>query len=84
MAAHLGPGEDELLYGRAGLLYTLLYTRQHIGDAAVPDRLLLDLAQQIIEAGEQPSTEIICWRRSCVHTGACIRVMNTARMWCNA
>ena len=66
VAAHLGPREDELLYGRAGLLYALLYTRRHVGDDAVPDSLLYDLAQQIIEAGEQPSTEIVYWWHSCM------------------
>ena len=59
VAAHLGPEEEELLYGRAGLLYALLYTRRHVGDGAVPDRLLFDLAQQIIEAGEQTSIDIV-------------------------
>ena len=59
VAAHLGRLEDELLYGRAGLLYALLYARRHAGDGAVPDRLLFDLAQQIVEAGGRPSTATV-------------------------
>ena len=51
MAARLGPLECELLYGRAGLLYALLYARRQLGDAAVPDSLLHELAQHIIAAG---------------------------------
>jgi hypothetical protein len=43
----------ELLYGRAGLLYALLYARQQLGDGAVPDRLLHGLAQHIIVFGER-------------------------------
>jgi len=80
VASNLGPGEDELLYGRAGLLYALLYTQRHVGDGAVPNSLLFDLAQQIIEAGEQAGTGIVCWRPSCVHTVLCHAVVSTAKL----
>ena len=37
-ALRLPPGECELLYGRAGYLYALLFLRKHLGPSAVdPD-----------------------------------------------
>ena len=45
------PGECDLLYGRAGLLYALLYVRHHLGPAVVPEATLRHLAQHIVAAG---------------------------------
>lgn len=54
-ADHLDPLECDLMYGRAGLLYTLLHVRRHCGATAVPEDTLRHEAQQIIITGVTPS-----------------------------
>ena len=43
---------DELLYGRAGYLYTLLYLRAELGEATVPSMLIRKVVEAIIKSGQ--------------------------------
>jgi len=43
---------DELLYGRVGYLYCLLYLRQEIGDSAVPTIIIRKVVEAILRSGQ--------------------------------
>jgi len=43
---------DELLYGRAGYLYTLLYLRRELGEASVPSMVIRKVVEAIIRSGQ--------------------------------
>ncbi|KAG7189671.1 hypothetical protein KM043_017343 [Ampulex compressa] len=43
---------DELLYGRAGYLYSLLYVKFHIPQVAIEDKLISQIATCIIRSGQ--------------------------------
>jgi len=46
---------DELLYGRAGYLYTLLYLRRELGEATVPSMVIRKVVEAIIKSGQAMS-----------------------------
>ncbi|XP_069504394.1 lanC-like protein 2 isoform X2 [Ambystoma mexicanum] len=48
---------DELLYGRAGYLYALLYLNIEIGKDTVPQEIIKELVDAIIESGKNLSKE---------------------------
>uniref|UniRef100_A0A674IMU3 LanC like 2 n=2 Tax=Terrapene triunguis TaxID=2587831 RepID=A0A674IMU3_9SAUR len=48
---------DELLYGRAGYLYALLYLNTEIGPDAVPQSVIKEVVDAIIESGKNFSKE---------------------------
>ncbi|XP_077159093.1 lanC-like protein 2 [Paroedura picta] len=48
---------DELLFGRAGYLYALLYLNTEIGPAAVPQSVIKEVVDSIIESGKKFSLE---------------------------
>ncbi|XP_063778521.1 lanC-like protein 2 [Pseudophryne corroboree] len=48
---------DELLYGRAGYLYALLYVNKEIGPDTVPQATIKELVDAIIESGKNLSRE---------------------------
>lgn len=43
---------DELLYGRVGYLYCLLYLRQEIGDSAVPTIIIRKVVEAVLRSGQ--------------------------------
>ena len=43
---------DELLYGRAGYLYTLLYLRRELGDSSIPSMVIRQVVEAIIRSGQ--------------------------------
>ncbi|GAB1598087.1 lanC-like protein 2 [Argonauta hians] len=43
---------DELLYGRVGYLYSLLFVRHYLGDV-FDQKLILDLCQRVLKSGQQ-------------------------------
>jgi len=49
---------DELLYGRAGYLYTLLYLRRELGDTAIPSMVIRKVVEAIISSGQAMSRSI--------------------------
>lgn len=48
---------DELLYGRVGYLYALLYVRKHVSPTAVDDGLIRNVVQAVLSSGQQLSAE---------------------------
>lgn len=44
---------DEILFGRAGYLFTLLFIRHHLGDAAVSQGYISQVANKIIKSGRR-------------------------------
>ncbi|XP_060103707.1 lanC-like protein 2 [Heteronotia binoei] len=48
---------DELLYGRAGYLYALLYLNTEIGPDTVPQSIIKEVVNSIIESGKKFSLE---------------------------
>ncbi|KAL8165676.1 UNVERIFIED_CONTAM: LanC-like protein 2 [Gekko kuhli] len=48
---------DELLYGRAGYLYALLYLNTEIGPDTVPQSVIKEVVNSIIESGKKFSLE---------------------------
>ncbi|XP_040209102.1 lanC-like protein 2 [Rana temporaria] len=48
---------DELLYGRAGYLYALLYVNSEIGPDTVPQATIKELVDAILESGKNLSKE---------------------------
>ncbi|KAM4689472.1 lanC-like protein 2 [Discoglossus pictus] len=48
---------DELLYGRAGYLYALLYVNTEIGPGTVPQENIKEIVDAIIESGKNLSKE---------------------------
>ncbi|XP_071803530.1 lanC-like protein 2 [Asterias amurensis] len=51
--ACLDPGlPDELLYGRGGYLYALLFAQSHLPDASIDVRIMEDVYRCIIKSGE--------------------------------
>ena len=46
---------DELLYGRVGYLYCLLYLRQEIGDQAVPSIIIRKIVESVLRSGQAMS-----------------------------
>ncbi|KAF7213778.1 lanC-like protein 2 isoform X2 [Nothobranchius furzeri] len=48
---------DELLYGRAGYLYALLYVNKEIGANAVDDSIIAKVVTAILESGKNMSAE---------------------------
>ncbi|KAH7965840.1 hypothetical protein HPB49_011385 [Dermacentor silvarum] len=48
---------DELLYGRVGYLYALLYIRKHVSPTAVDDGLIRNVVQAVLSSGQQLSAE---------------------------
>uniref|UniRef100_A0A8C5HKQ7 LanC like 2 n=1 Tax=Gouania willdenowi TaxID=441366 RepID=A0A8C5HKQ7_GOUWI len=48
---------DELLYGRAGYLYALLYVNKEIGANTVEETLIAKVVTAIVESGKRLSTE---------------------------
>lgn len=49
---------DELLYGRAGYLFTLLYLRAEVGVDSVPSTLLRRVVDSILQSGRDMSREV--------------------------
>lgn len=43
---------DELLYGRAGYLYSLLFVRKYLGQSAIPEKTIIDVVDAMIESGK--------------------------------
>ena len=43
---------DELLYGRVGYLYCILYLRQEIGDSAVPTIIIRKVVEAVLRSGQ--------------------------------
>ncbi|XP_065311685.1 lanC-like protein 2 isoform X1 [Dermacentor albipictus] len=48
---------DELLYGRVGYLFALLYVRKHVSPTAVDDGLIRNVVQAVLSSGQQLSAE---------------------------
>ncbi|MBN3307362.1 LANC2 protein, partial [Amia calva] len=48
---------DELLYGRAGYLYALLYVNSEIGPETVPESTIAEVVDTILESGKNMSKE---------------------------
>lgn len=48
---------DELLYGRVGYLYALLYVRKHVSPTAVDDGLIRNVVQAVLSSGQELSAE---------------------------
>lgn len=48
---------DELLYGRVGYLYALLYARKHVSPTAIDDGLIRNVVQAVLSSGQQLSAE---------------------------
>lgn len=46
---------DELLYGRAGYLYTLIFIRKNIARQLIPDSLIEDVFNLIVKSGKRYS-----------------------------
>ncbi|EIE20233.1 Lanthionine synthetase C-like protein [Coccomyxa subellipsoidea C-169] len=59
------PGECELLYGRSGYLYALLFTQKYLGSSAIRTDLVKAVVQQILDEGRRGAR----------------RVKNTPLMW---
>lgn len=49
--ANMPESECEVLYGRAGYLYALLFVRKYVGRDSISSSVVVDLAQQILRAG---------------------------------
>jgi len=49
---------DELLYGRAGYLFTLLMLRQELGSNSVPSNIIRQVVDAILRSGQQMSAEV--------------------------
>lgn len=51
---------DEVLYGRAGYLYTLLYLRKEVGggDGVVPSPVIRRVVDSILESGRQMASDL--------------------------
>jgi len=49
---------DELLYGRAGYLYTLLYLRRYLGSAAVPSEVVRAVVEAVLRSGRALAAEV--------------------------
>jgi len=43
---------DELLYGRVGYLYTLLYLQKELGEAAVPNMVIRKVVEAVLKSGQ--------------------------------
>jgi len=43
---------DEILYGRAGYLYTLLYLQREVGKAAIPSLVIRKVVEAILKSGQ--------------------------------
>jgi len=43
---------DELLYGRAGYLYTLLYLKKEFGDASIPSMVVRKVVEAMLKSGQ--------------------------------
>lgn len=50
------PLPDEMLYGRAGYLYALLFLEHHIGQGCIPDDVIEKVAAAILDSGKQMGT----------------------------
>lgn len=48
---------DELLYGRVGYLFSLLYVRKHVSPTAVDDNLIRSVVEAVLSSGQQLSAE---------------------------
>ncbi|XP_077555739.1 glutathione S-transferase LANCL1-like isoform X1 [Haemaphysalis longicornis] len=46
---------DELLYGRVGYLFALLYVRKHVSSTAIDDGLIRNVAQAVLSSGQDLS-----------------------------
>eukprot|EP00051_Salpingoeca_urceolata_P013026 m.162856 g.162856 ORF g.162856 m.162856 type:complete len:426 (+) comp17675_c0_seq5:67-1344(+) len=90
--AELDPGENELLYGRAGYLYALLFVRRHVGEhgpllAAAVD----DVVSQLLRYGREarrggPFSLAYAWHDKCylgAAHGLCgiLQAVLLARRW---
>jgi len=51
---------DELLFGRAGYIYALLFVRKHLGDEVIPDDSFNRVIAAIVASGESLSKRIQC------------------------
>lgn len=49
---------DELLYGRAGYLYTLLYLRAELGPESVPSQLVRQVVDTVLQSGRELAREV--------------------------
>eukprot|EP00879_Flechtneria_rotunda_P018916 GHRR01019854.1.p1 GENE.GHRR01019854.1~~GHRR01019854.1.p1 ORF type:complete len:297 (+),score=90.35 GHRR01019854.1:3715-4605(+) len=54
----LPPSECELLYGRAGYLYSLAWLQQHLGQEAVPQDLIKAVTAHILNEGLRGGAEL--------------------------
>ncbi|CAK0782576.1 hypothetical protein CVIRNUC_005788 [Coccomyxa viridis] len=53
LATSMPPGECELLYGRAGYLYCVLYLCKHVSPKAADASMVAKLVQQIVSEGQR-------------------------------
>lgn len=44
---------DELLYGRAGYLYSLLFVQKYLGESSIPEKMINDVVDAMIESGRK-------------------------------
>lgn len=51
---------DELLYGRAGYLYALLYIRSNVSEESIDRTLMKSLVHSILKSGERLAARIDC------------------------
>ncbi|BDA45484.1 LanC-like protein 2 [Coccomyxa sp. Obi] len=52
------PGECELLYGRSGYLYALLFTRKYLGASSISAELVKTIVQQIVTEGSREAARV--------------------------
>ncbi|CAL8470922.1 g10464 [Coccomyxa elongata] len=52
------PGECELLYGRSGYLYALLFTRKYLGASSISVELVKAVVQQIVNEGRKEAARV--------------------------
>ena len=82
--------ECEVLYGRAGFLFALLFVRKHVGPHAISSQTVAGLIQQILEAGAagadaEPSLNhwglMYQWHSS-QYLGGCHGLAGQSTVWC--
>ena len=66
-ALRLAPGECELLYGRSGYLYALLFLRKHLGPAAVDQDLVTNTLRSRMPANTRKALCVAAEGRFLMH-----------------
>lgn len=51
-----GETYDELLYGRAGYLYSLLFVNKYIGETTVPEKVINQVVDSMVESGRRQAS----------------------------